>query len=213
MPRKNEIKRYDEILANINFDDNYSNNMYIIFADNCMSDINSDIDYIDFLFGFDYGDWNYSDYPEDFCELTPIYDSDELLDDAIGIENSRLCREIHGHRIRGKLISAGYQHISYDDWESYARDQPYCPLFNEECRESNREKYNRKCFICGLSESKNITSTGKQRRLSVHHVDMNKQQGCDGVRWKLVPACMFCHNKLHDEIWIARITWLLNNIL
>ena len=108
--------------------------------------------------------------------------------------------------------SAAIQHVPYDEWEGYVSDSPYCPLFNEECKESNREKYGRKCFLTGLPEEKNITSTGKQQHLSVHHVDMDKGQGCDGKRWKLVPLCMNWHSKVHNELWEIRIIWLLNNV-
>jgi len=106
--------------------------------------------------------------------------------------------------------SATKQGISYDEWESYACESPYCPRFNEACKEANREKYGRRCFICGLPESENITSTRKQKKLAVHHVDMNKNQGCDGIKWKLVPVCLKHHN--HSELWTARITYLLENV-
>ena len=111
-----------------------------------------------------------------------------------------------------KRMSATFQGISYDEWESFACDSPYCPKFNEKCRESNREKYNRKCFLTGLSELENITKTGKQKKLSVHHVDMDKGQGCDGKRWKLVPICIAWHGRIHNDLWKARIIWLLNNV-
>jgi len=104
-------------------------------------------------------------------------------------------------------LSAAKQGISYDEWESFAVDQPYCPAFNETCRESNREKYGRRCFICGKHESDNITKNGKQRKLSVHHVDLNKMQGCDGHEWKLVPLCMNHHR--HSVVWTERIKYLL----
>ena len=126
-------------------------------------------------------------------------------------------RRLNGERIRndpehGKKVSAGYQHIPYDEWESFASNSLYCPKFNEECREANRNKYNRRCFICNLSEEENITSTGKWQRLSVHHVDMDKMQGCDGKRWKLVPVCIKHHSLLHNELWMSRIIWLLDNV-
>ena len=108
-----------------------------------------------------------------------------------------------------RRISAGHQGIEYDEWEYYAVDSPYCPLFNKSCRESNREKYNRECFVCGISESENITSTGKYRKLSVHHVDMNKDQECDGHEWKLIPVCMHCHGKLHTKRMQSCIEYIL----
>lgn len=109
-------------------------------------------------------------------------------------------------------LSATRQGLAYDDWESYAVDQPYCPLFNKECRESNREKYGKRCFLSGISELENITSTGKQWKLSVHHVDMDKMQGCNGKRWKLIPLSIGWHIKVHTELWKSRIIWLLENV-
>lgn len=106
-----------------------------------------------------------------------------------------------------RKVSAALQGISYDEWEGFAVNSPYCPAFNEACRESNREKYGRRCFICGLPEAENITKTGKQKKLSVHHVDMNKNQGCDGHEWKLVPLCMNYHR--HSVVWTERIKYLL----
>jgi len=108
--------------------------------------------------------------------------------------------------------SANKRNIPYDEWESFAGIENYCPAFNEECRESNRNKYDRMCFLSGLPESENITSTNKQRKLSVHHVDMDKNQGCNDKRWKLIPLCMEWHGKTHNELWEFRIIWLLNNI-
>ena len=106
--------------------------------------------------------------------------------------------------------SAAIQGIDYDDWEAFAKDQPYCPAFNETCRESNREKYGRRCFICDLPESENITRSGEQKRLSVHHVDLNKNQGCDGHDWRLIPTCIHHHSKvIHTPLWIGRIMYLL----
>jgi hypothetical protein len=63
---------------------------------------------------------------------------------------------------------------------------PYCPKFNEKLKEEIRNSFGRRCFLCGASEN------GK--RLSVHHVDFNKGQGC-GQRWSLIPLCVPCHTK------------------
>jgi hypothetical protein len=112
----------------------------------------------------------------------------------------------------GKRISAGKQGIPYDEWEGYASKQLYCPNFNEECKESNREKYGRMCFLTGSPESENKYKNGKRRKLSVHHVDMDKGQGCNGKRWKLVPLCITWHGKVHNGLWESRIIWLLDNV-
>ena len=114
--------------------------------------------------------------------------------------------------IRGKHVSATKQGITYDEWETHASKYPYCPDFNEDCRESNRDKYDRICFLTGLPEEENRYKDGKQIKLSVHHVDMDKGQGCNGKRWKLVPLCLEWHGKVHNKLWEARIIWLLNNV-
>lgn len=105
---------------------------------------------------------------------------------------------------------ATHQGIPYKEWTGFATDNPYCEKFNNECKEANRDKYGRHCFICGLPEFENITSTGKHQRLSVHHVDRNKNQGCNGVNWTLIPVCLLCHNKLHTSRMEACIEYILN---
>lgn len=114
--------------------------------------------------------------------------------------------------INREKFSAKLQGIPYDEWEDFATEYDYCPSFNEKCRESNREKYGRMCFLTGLPESENLTRDSKQQRLSVHHVDMDKDQGCNDKRWRLVPLCIEWHSKVHNELWESRIIWLLKNV-
>ena len=109
-----------------------------------------------------------------------------------------------------RKMSASQQRISYDEWTGYA-PKTYCEKFDDECRESNREKYDNECFLCGKLQSENVSIAGKTRKLSVHHIDMNKNQGCDGNDWKLVPLCMGCHGKAHSELWSSRIVKILES--
>lgn len=99
--------------------------------------------------------------------------------------------------------------IPYEEWDGFAEEHEYCHRFNEPCRESNRKKYGRECFICKKPESENMLSSGKNIKLSVHHVDMNKAQGCDDHAWKLIPLCASCHARVHNETWQARIEYML----
>lgn len=110
-----------------------------------------------------------------------------------------------------RRISASHQGITYDEWEDFANDKLYCPAFNERCRESNRNKYGRVCFVCGKPEIENLTKTNKMRKLSVHHVNMQKEQGCYGFKWKLIPLCFHCHGMIHTNLWIDRMTYLLKH--
>jgi len=99
--------------------------------------------------------------------------------------------------------SAAHQGIPPSEWCGYIKEHLYCVKFNESCRERNRERYDRECFMCGKTEREN----GK--KLSVHHVDRNKQQGCDGHDWALVPLCMSCHGKAHNHVWQTRLEYLI----
>lgn len=103
-------------------------------------------------------------------------------------------------------MSCAKQNIDRSEWLGFICNTPYCEKFNDACRERIRDKYNRLCFLCGKSEKDN----GK--RLSVHHVDMNKDQGCNGNMWSLVPLCAHHHASSHNELWTARIKYLLNNV-
>lgn len=120
-------------------------------------------------------------------------------------ENSPLFNKPRSLEAR-KRISATKQSIPYDEWEEFAKDSPYCPRFNEACRESNREKFDRRCFLSDMTEDDN------KQKLSVHHYDMNKAQGCDGHAWKLVPLCKKLHSTSHTPTWTARIVYLLEHV-
>lgn len=110
---------------------------------------------------------------------------------------------ICGHQNKGKELSGEHkQKISGENschWKGGTSFEPYCPKFNEKKREEIRNKYDRKCYLCGKDEKNNITKTNKLRKLSVHHTDFDKEQGCNGKTWKLVPLCMSCHSKLRSK--------------
>ena len=109
------------------------------------------------------------------------------------------------------MLSCRQQGIPIEDFDGFATESPYCEKFNESCRERNRSKYDHECFICGKPESENLTKSGKIRKLSVHHVDMNKQQGCNDTAWQLVPLCLEHHGTAHTPVWEARIQYLLSD--
>lgn len=90
-------------------------------------------------------------------------------------------------------------------WKGGLSFEPYCPKFNEKIKEDIREQYNRVCVLCSKSEIEN----GK--KLSVHHIDYNKSQGCKDHEWKLVPLCIACHNKTNSNrgIWESKLSLLI----
>lgn len=78
-------------------------------------------------------------------------------------------------------------------WRGGKSFEPYCEKFTDELKEYVRLKFNRVCIICGAHEN--------GARLSVHHIDYNKLQGCKGLTWALVPLCHSCHAKTNFHKW------------
>lgn len=69
------------------------------------------------------------------------------------------------------------------------RKQAYCVKWTESLRESIRENYDRKCFLCGKTEEENGS------KLSVHHTNSGKMCMCS-YNCRLVPLCKTCHGKM-----------------
>jgi len=82
-------------------------------------------------------------------------------------------------------------------WNGGTSFLPYCPKFNERRRKATRDFFNNLCICCGKHVSENIVG-GKVVALSVHHSDHDKEQGCNGKPFNLVPLCHDCHT---DEMW------------
>jgi len=78
-------------------------------------------------------------------------------------------------------------------WKGGISFGEYCPKFNTPLKEYIRDKYNRKCIICGKDESECKT------RLHIHHADYNKNTLCNGKTWGLLPLCNSCHNKTNHN--------------
>ena len=85
-------------------------------------------------------------------------------------------------------------------WNGGASFDPYCHKFNEKFKESVRDKFNRECFLCGKTEIKN----GK--KLSVHHVNYDKNCLCGDTKCEFVPLCQSCHSKTnHDREYYEKL--------
>lgn len=103
--------------------------------------------------------------------------------------NSKTCRKC--------LDFTGKNNPNYNEGKSYG---DYCEKWTEKKREEVRNQYGRKCYLCGKSEEQQKADQklkGKREfRLSVHHIDDDKEQGCNNKPWKLVPLCLQCHIKV-----------------
>jgi hypothetical protein len=84
---------------------------------------------------------------------------------------------------------------SFSMWKGGISYEPYCPKFNYNFKEHIREKFGRVCFICGKPESTEF------RKLSVHHIDYNKNSICNGKEWSFVPLCQHCHVVSNYNRW------------
>jgi hypothetical protein len=81
------------------------------------------------------------------------------------------------------------------NWNGGTSFLPYCSKFTKYRRKAVRNFFGNACICCGKNTFENITTTGLQKELSVHHADHDKDQGCNGVPFNLVPLCMECHGK------------------
>ena len=112
-------------------------------------------------------------------------------------------------RSKGNQYGLGYRHTeevkrklsetnrgeNSPNWQGGISFEPYCPKFNEQFKESIREKFGRKCFLCSKDENDNNC-----KKLSVHHVQYNKNCGCDdSLKCDYVPLCMSCHMKTNHN--------------
>lgn len=99
-------------------------------------------------------------------------------------------------------------------WKGGISFEPYCNKWTASLKEKIRNRNDRVCYICGkLEEDDN-------RKLSVHHVDYNKMQGCeDNIQGKkhkfnLVPLCTSCHSRTNHNryYWFNLLynNWIFN---
>ncbi len=89
----------------------------------------------------------------------------------------------------GVYDDVDYTGSNHPNWQGGKSFEPYCPKFNYSLKEMVRNEHGRVCALCEKSEIQN----GK--RLTVHHIDGNKMQGCDSP-WYLTVLCLGCHNIL-----------------
>lgn len=90
-----------------------------------------------------------------------------------------------------KAKRSGENNPRWKDGRSFA---PYCLKFNIPRRRAVRNFFGRMCLACGKHESENVCGN-KQFSLSVHHIDHDKEQGCNGKPFNLIPLCHSCHTK------------------
>ena len=141
---------------------------------------------------------------------------------SVALKTSEACKRIHSseewrrkqsdsHRGKKQSIETiekrtkrGEDHPNWRGGISFGK---YCPKFNEKTKREVREKYNNCDFVSGLSNI--VCNNGEQ--LSVHHVDYDKQQGCDDHEWRLIPLSRSNHAKTNynRSFWNRLFTYAL----
>ena len=125
----------------------------------------------------------------------------------IGCNSETVRQAIKDLGISSRNLSECRQGKRNHQWRGGLSFEPYCYKFTDALKEGIRDKFGRTCFICEETEEAQmremIRERFKPRRLCVHHVDHNKQQGCNGVPWLLVPLCQVCSTKVNynREYW------------
>lgn len=87
-------------------------------------------------------------------------------------------------------------------WKGGVSFGKYCSKFNNFFKEYIRNKFDRKCYLCGKTEEEN------GRKLDVHHVNYDKACGCAETEEKrkvddnvcqFVPLCRSCNTKVNNN--------------
>jgi transposase len=147
-------------------------------------------------------DWLYKKHIIECCSVREI--SRELKVDTKTVRKhmKQLGVPIRRHSdaiLRGeKHPLFGHRGANAAHWLGGKSFEPYCPKFNFEFKERVRAYFNHKCFLCG-TEQNGI-------RLSVHHVDYDKNVCCNDITPLFVPLCLSCHMKTNRgsrEEWAA----------
>jgi len=69
----------------------------------------------------------------------------------------------------------------------------YCYKYNPECKQSCHEKWFYTCVLCG-----HIRKDGFGQH-ATHHIDYNKQSGCDESQLRIIELCGSCHGKTNGS--------------
>jgi hypothetical protein len=102
-----------------------------------------------------------------------------------------------------KYMSQRMSGVNHPQFNNWASKFPYCHKFDEKRRRATRNFFGNRCIMCGKHVTENIARNNKriliQMELSVHHVDRNKDAGCSGTPFNLVPLCKSCHDGDRNE--------------
>lgn len=93
------------------------------------------------------------------------------------------------------MVSCIKQGINREDFDGFIINQSYCNLWTLKLREKIRNQYNNCDYISGIHKS----ICNNDRNLDVHHVNYDKQCGCNGNKCKLIPLSRSNHVKTNTN--------------
>jgi len=150
-----------------------------------------------------------------FGENNPFYGKhhteetrEKIRKKLIGVHPSEETKNKIRIATKDTQFKSGEQHIN---WKNGASFKPYCPKFNNKFKEKIRDRFNRKCFLCLITEEEQMRKQqecGKRSfKLSVHHINYDKNCLCEETKCKFVPLCHSCHAKTNNnrEYWESEI--------
>ena len=125
----------------------------------------------------------------------------EYYVDASRQDTSKFC----SNECRGEWQSINNRGENNPSWNGGTSYGKYCEKFSKKFRETVREKYNRRCYLCHKTEKQN------GRMMSVHHTNYQKGCMCDDVECGFVPLCVGCHSKTNHKrfFWQTLFTYAL----
>jgi hypothetical protein len=139
-------------------------------------------------------------------ENSPEWEGGGVIKECKYCKNKYTIKKSHGKlsnfcskRCKLNWMSENLRGELAPNWRGGTSFIPYCFRFNKRRKDAVR-KFFKVCICCGKQTSENITKAGKQKNLSVHHIDHDKEQGCNGRPFNLVTMCIECHGQeLHNE--------------
>ena len=100
-----------------------------------------------------------------------------------------------------KEVSGRYLGEKNPNWRGGKYKEKYSYIFNQQLKDIIRTQYNFICQMCGKPELE------CKKRLSIHHIDYDKQ---NNNTKNLIPLCTKCHMKTNKKIdkayWINFFT-------
>jgi hypothetical protein len=99
----------------------------------------------------------------------------------------------------------GKNNPMFNNWSS---KEPYTLNWTNQIRESIRERDNYTCQKCNKIQKQELKDLN--RKLSIHHIDYNKQNCKED---NLITLCLRCHLKtnLNRDYWFSYFTYIMEN--